>query len=460
MRVANTAIIREPYQIPTLEEILHTFNGCTMFTTLDLNQGYHQISLDEQSRDLTAFASRRGILRYTRLIYGISSASEIYQREVEKALHGLEGVRNISDDIIIGGKTADELLNRTIQTLNRLRECNLTINKDKCKFFCEELVYMGHVLSRAGLSPDKSKVESIVSLKPPTNQKELRSFLGMITYCSKFIPNFTEITYPLRTLIKQRVPWKWTKAHQEAFEQLKSLLISSVTLAYYNPKAKTEVITDASPVGLGAVIAQQQPDGSFQPVCFASRALTEVEQHYSQIERESLGILFGVERFRLYLYGITFTVKTDHKPLVHIFTTASKPSPRIERWMTKLMPYQFKVEYQPGHANAADFLSRSNPVLLKRNSQKGAEEHIRFVAQTSTPHALQYKTFQEHSKSDKLLRALKHSVTNNNFSPTGKLSTFYPVRNCLSVQENVILYNNKIYNCSSFFTSTSFEPGS
>ena len=183
MRVANTAIIREPYQIPTLEEILHTFNGCTMFTTLDLNQGYHQISLDEQSRDLTAFASRRGILRYTRLIYGISSASEIYQREVEKALHGLEGVRNISDDIIIGGKTADELLNRTIQTLNRLRECNLTINKDKCKFFCEELVYMGHVLSRAGLSPDKSKVESIVSLKPPTNQKELRSFLGMITYC-------------------------------------------------------------------------------------------------------------------------------------------------------------------------------------------------------------------------------------------------------------------------------------
>ena len=112
--------------------------------------------------------------------------------------------------------------------------------------------------------------------------------------------------------------------------------------------------------------------------------------------------------------------------------------------MTKLMPYQFKVEYQPGHANAADFLSRSNPVLLKRNSHKGAEEHICFVAQTSTPHALQYKTFQEHSKSDKLLRALKHSVINNNFSPTGKLSTFYPVRNCLSVQENVILYNNKI----------------
>ena len=325
MRVANTAIIREPYQIPTLEEILYTFNGCTLFTTLDLNQGYHQISLDEKSRDLTAFASHRGILRYTRLIYGMSPASEIYQREIEKALQGLEGVRNISDDIIIGGKTAEELLNRTIQTLNCLRECNLTINKDKCKFFREELVYMGHVLSRAGLSPDKSKVESIVSLKHPTNQKELRSFLGMITYCAKFIPNFTEITYPLRTLIKQRVTWRWTKIHQAAFDQLKSLLTSSETLAYYNPGAKTEIITDASPVGLGAMIAQQQPDGSFQPVCYASRTLTEVEQRYSQIERESLAILFSVERFRLYLYGITFIVKTDHKPLVHIFTTTSKP---------------------------------------------------------------------------------------------------------------------------------------
>ena len=122
MRMANTAIIREPYQIPTLEEILHEFNGCKYFTTLDFNQGYHQITLAEESRDLTAFASRKGILRYTRLIYGISPASEIYQREIELMLSGLDRVKNISDDIIIGAESIEELLKRMESTLERLRQ--------------------------------------------------------------------------------------------------------------------------------------------------------------------------------------------------------------------------------------------------------------------------------------------------------------------------------------------------
>lgn len=276
MRVANSAIIREPYQIPTLNEILHEFNGCTKFTTLDLNQGYHQLSLDPESRDLTAFACHRGIFRYTRLIFGMSAAAELYQRNIEHALTGLQGVKNISDDIIIGGKDTAELLERMRATFQRLRERNLTLNK-KCKFLQDELIYMGHKLSATGVSPDKEKVETIQSLKVPTNATELRSFLGMVTYCSKFIPQYASITDPLRHLTKKNTPWHWNSKHQKAFNKLKQSLLLSETLAYFNPSAETEVNTDASPVGLGAVIAQRQPDGNFRPISYTSRALTQVE---------------------------------------------------------------------------------------------------------------------------------------------------------------------------------------
>ena len=175
MRIANTAIIREPYQIPTLDEILHTFNGCTKFTKLDLNKGYHQILLDPNSRDLTAFACHRGIFRYTRLIFGISPAAEIYQREIEIVLSGIPWVCNISDDIIIGGKTVQELLIRQKLVVDRLQERNLTIIKCKSQFLRDEILYMGHKLSADGISPDSTKIDAINTLKHRTNIKELRS---------------------------------------------------------------------------------------------------------------------------------------------------------------------------------------------------------------------------------------------------------------------------------------------
>ena len=249
MRAANAAIIREPYQIPTLEELLHEFNGCTVFTKLDLNKGYHQIALDAASRDLTAFATHRGIFRYTRLIFGMSSAAEIYQREIEHALIGIAGVHNISDDIIIGGRNPEELLDRMDKVFQRLREKCLTINRRKCEFLKSELLYMGHKLSAAGVAPDERKIRAIVELKPPSNTKEVRSFLGMVTYCSKFLPNFATVTDPLRQLLQKDSKWNWSKEHQAAFDNLKSLLLSSDTLAYYNPDVYTEIFTDASPGG-------------------------------------------------------------------------------------------------------------------------------------------------------------------------------------------------------------------
>lgn len=248
---------------------------------------------------------------------------------------------------------------------------------------------------------------------------------------------------PLRHLIKKTTPWHWNSKHQKAFNKLKQSLLLSETLAYFNPSAETEVITDASPVGLGAVIAQRQPDGNFRPISYASRALTPVEQRYSQIERESLAILFGVERFRMYLYGMKIIVRTDHKPLVNLFSPTAKPPPRIERWVMRLMAYDFKVFYQPGSQNSADYLSRSNPLQKKVHREKMAEEYIHHITMQALPRSLTLKQIAAATIKDPLLHALKIAVSKSwaGYTPSAK---FYPMRHDITVYQDVLLYKQRI----------------
>ena len=179
-----------------------------------------------------------------------------------------------------------------------------------------------------------------------------------MNYCGRYIPNFSTVSAPLRELTRQSSKWEWTSRHQNSFDELKLLLASAKTLAYYNKDDETQVIVDASPVGLGAILSQRQNDGFFRPVLYASRTLTDVEQRYFQTERQALTVVWGCERFHLYLYAKEFTLISDHKPLEIINSPKSKPSPRIERWAMRLMQYIFKVLYRPGPQNTADFLSR------------------------------------------------------------------------------------------------------
>ena len=443
MRAANTAVVREPYQIPTIEEVSQKLKGCKYFTKLDLNKGYHQILLDEESRDLTAFQCHLGIFRYKRLVFGLSSAAEIYQREIELALAGLPCV-NISDDIIIGGKSKIQLKFRQNLVLERLRERNLTINLKKSKFMQKSVLYMGHTLSANGISADKLRVAAINALAAPQNVQELQSFLGMVTYCSKFLPNFSTVTEPLRRLLKKNVPWKWGDPQHRAFEELKRLLLSSETLSFFDPDAPTEVMTDASPVGLGGVILQQQKDGHMHPVDYASRSLKDAETRYSQIERECLGIYFAVNRFRNYLYGMNFTVKTDHKPLVNLFKPTSKPPPRIENWILRLMSYKFDVVYHRGKENGADYLSRSNPLLVDDRSY-GKDDYINAILHAQLPKSVPKQTIQEETRKDPILQQIIEFLHNGTFDRNNEeLKPYYANRFNFSIVDDLLLYNNRI----------------
>ena len=348
MRKTNEAIVRERHPIPTVDDILYQLNGSKVFSKLDLKWGFQQIELEQQSKVITTFITHKGLYRYKRLMFGISSAPELYQHTIEQVLAGCEGAYNIQDDIIIYDCTVEEHNNRLQKTTECIRDKGLTLNPEKCVFRMPQPTLMGYLLSKKGIGPTGSRVEVVVRAKEPANTEEVQSFLGLVNFSARFIPNLANITEPLRELTRKDVPFKWGKEQEAAFETLKSNPGRAETLAYFDRNVEvTKLITDAGPVDFGAVLTQVQ-EGQERVIAYASRALTGVERRYSQTEREALGLVWGCERIHMYLYGMEFTLLTDHKPLETIYSTSSRNSARIERCVLRLEPYKLRVQYVPG----------------------------------------------------------------------------------------------------------------
>ena len=251
MRKANEAVVRERHPIPTVDDILYQLNGSTVFSKLDLKWGFHQIELEQQSRTITTFITHKGLYRYKRLMFGICSAPELYQYTIQQALASCEGAYNIHDDIIIHGRTVEEHDSRLRKTLECICEKGLTLNREKCVFGMSQLTFMGYLLSSKGIGPTESRVEAKVRAKEPGNAEEVRSFLGLVNFSARFIPNLASITEPLRALTRKNVTFVWGSEQQTAFDTLKSSLGNAETLAYFDRNAEeTKLVTDASPVGL------------------------------------------------------------------------------------------------------------------------------------------------------------------------------------------------------------------
>lgn len=216
--------------------------------------------------------------------------------------------------------------------------------------------FMGHLYSGDGVRPDPKHVKSIENLKSPKDKTSLLSVLGLFKYVAKFVENMSSITAPLRELTKNDVPFEWKTEHEEAFNELKSIIKSKPVLAYYDLKKTCVIQTDASKDGLGCCLMQND-----HPIAYASRALTQTEQRYAQIEKELLAVVFAVERFHQFVYGQKFKVLSDHKPLVSITKKDfSKVSVRLQRMLLRLLKYDMEIEYLPGkEMHVADALSRN-----------------------------------------------------------------------------------------------------
>ena len=199
-------------------------------------------------------------------------------------------MRNIHDDIIVHGQTTEDHEKRLEQAMERIQNRSLTLNKEKCKFHMSELEFMGHLLSARGIGPSQTKVEAVTEARQPESAAGVRSFLGLVNFCARFILDLKTVSEPLRRLIRKDVHFSWGKEQEVAFNELKKRLAETETLGYFDSAAKTLVITDASPVGLGAILVQEQ-NGEERVICYASRSLTDVEKRYSQTEKEALGIV-------------------------------------------------------------------------------------------------------------------------------------------------------------------------
>ncbi|XP_062609444.1 uncharacterized protein K02A2.6-like [Saccostrea cucullata] len=426
MRQANTAVQRVRHPIPTIDEILHEMNGSTVLSKLDVTWAYHQIDLKPESREITTFVTHKGLFRYKRLMFGISCAPEMYQKVMQQVLQGCEGEHNIMDDIIVHASSQEKHDTCLENVVRVLYEKGLTLNRDKCELNMSEVVFMGHVLSDRGIAPSDAKVKAVVEAREPKTSSEVRSFLGLVNYSSRFIPDLATVAASLRELTRKNSVFRRGKSEQESFVELKRRLADAKTLGYYDKSAPTKVIADASPVGLGAVLVQEQ-NGEHRVLSYASRSLSDTERRYSQTEKEALALVWACERFHVYLYGTEFELLTDHKPLECIYSPKSKVCARIERWVLRMQPYTFKVRYIPGPRNIADTLLR----LVKNDpAQKSLDledAYVRFVAKEATLMAMTTREIERASENDPEMCAIRECLVSPQWHRM-EVKEYLPVR--------------------------------
>jgi len=364
----NRVIEDETHPLPTQQDLfasLVTREGVhpKIFTKLDLSGAFQQLELEDDSVKFMAINTHRGIFRYRRLPYGVKTAPAIFQSIMDQVLAGLENVVCFIDDILISSPTTEAHLKTLKLVFQRLKNYNMKLNKEKCKFLKGDIQYLGHHIDGEGIRPLKEKLEAIINAPVPQEEKGLRSFLGLLNFYGKFIPNLSTILHPMYELLKLEKAWVWSRECDEAFKQCKKALTSANVLSHYDTTKPLLLNVDASPYGVGAVLSHKEKDGSERPIAFSSRTLSSAEGNYAQIDKEALAIIYGVVKFHKYLYGRKFQLRTDHQPLTKIFGPKTGIPPlaahRIQRWAVLLSAYDYEVEYVRSENNAtADALSR------------------------------------------------------------------------------------------------------
>ena len=433
MREANNAIIRERHIMPTLDDFKTAVNGSKYFSKIDLKQAYHQVELDPESRFITTFSTHEGLFRYKRLSYGTSSSAELFQNILQRNLSDIKNVKNIADDIIIFGKNRQEHDTALESCLKRLSALNIKAKGSKCSFLKAEIKFYGLIFTEKGTRPDPDRVAKLQNVAPPQNASEVRSFLGMANTCSDYIPNYAAMTLPLRELTKKNVKFKWTLVEQRSFNQLKQKMTQAPVMAYFDTHKRSMLIVDGSPTGISGILTQRDNDNaSYKIISYASRALSSVESHYSQTDIEGLALVWAIEHFRLFLLGTEFDVVTDHKALEAIFNNPkSKPPARIERWIIRLQPYNFRVIYKSGLTNEADYLSRHPIDVTKKESSEEhiAEEYINYIIEHTIPKSMTLKEIQQETKKDRVLQKVQKALDTGKWDNQDK--DIQPYKRCM-----------------------------
>ncbi|XP_056114034.1 uncharacterized protein K02A2.6-like [Rhinichthys klamathensis goyatoka] len=449
----NKWVRRERHILPAVDHTLAMLAGAKVFTKLDATSGFWQIPLSEESQLLTTFITPFGRYAFNRLPFGISSAPEHFQRRMSQMLEGCDGVVCHADDIVVYGEDIQQHNERLHQVLKRLRDEGLTLN-EKCEFTKDNIMFVGHRVTAGGVTPDPDKVRAIMEMPEPKGVEDVRRVMGMVNYLGKFLPHFASYTRPIKDLLCEKNEFCWGAPQREAFQRLKIELSSPRVLASYSTTAETCVSADASSFGLGAVLSQQQSDGTWRPIMFISRGLSEAEKHYAQIKKEALAATWACERLMPYLLGLKFRLETDHKPLVPLLSTKALDElpPRVLRFRLRLMKFAFDIVHVPGKSLiTADTLSRAPVGHTLTQEEKENEAEVKVfvdaVIQSLPATETRLKVIQEKQKTDpvcaKLIRYCKTGWPEKS-AISSELGPYWPKRATLTLAGELLLRGQRI----------------
>ncbi|GFX33113.1 hypothetical protein TNCV_5042811 [Trichonephila clavipes] len=423
-RKLNSVTKKDVYPLPRIDDTLDCLKGAKFFSSMDLRSGYWQIEIDEADREKTAFITPEGLYEFKVMPFGLCNAPATFERMMDNLLRHFKWTMCLCylDDIIVFSETCEDHLIRLRLVLKCLQEAGLKLNSKKCLFAAQEVKILGHLVSSNGVRPDPDKIKAVRNFPTPKTIHDIRSFLGLCSYFRRFIKGFCYLAEPLQSLLKSGVEFHWGPEEVEAFNSLKKALTSDPVLGMYDESASTEIHTDASGYGIGAVLVQIQNNVE-KVIAYASRTLTKAEKNYSTTERECLAIVWATNKFRPYIFGKHFTVVTDHHSLCWLMNLKD-PSGRLARWALRLQEHDFDVKYKTGKKHSdADALSR-NPV------EEETETPDKFLAVTTSMNlAMEQKKDQDLAKLKLLSNSSKNEefrfidgiLCRKNFDPDGKL---------------------------------------
>ena len=358
-RKLNDLTRKDAYPLPRIETCLDTLAGAAWYSTFDLRSGFHQVTVKPSDANKTTFICHRGTFRFPRMPFGLCNAPATFQRLMDTVLMGLnfEICLAYLDDIIVFSHDVQSHLKRLETLFQRLREANLKLKPSKCCLLQKRVAFLGYTISQAGVGTDPDKIAAVQNWPVPQNLRQCRAFVGLCQYYRRFVPDFSGIAAPLHALTKKGARFLWTPECQTAFEKLKSTLTSADVLALPRDEGMFVLDCDASDKAIGAVLSQIQ-DGEERPICYASQLYDKHQKNYNVTRKELLALVTFVKKFRQYLLGAPFLIRTDHAALQWLKRTP-EPIGQQARWLEILEEFDFRIEHRPGtkHSNA-DALSR------------------------------------------------------------------------------------------------------
>lgn len=367
-REINKRTVRDVHPLPLIDDQLDQLRGKRYFSLIDLKSGFHHINLDEESRKYTAFVTSSGQYEYTKVPFGLCNGPAVFTRFISQVLKPLLKDKTIQvyiDDILLGTETIEEHINVLQKLFDILRKNKLSVQIKKCHFLKTKIDFLGYEVSAIGIKPSDRHVEAVKNFPIPKNVHELYRFIGLTSFFRRFIQNHSILAKPLYDLIRKDTAFVFGEEQLHAFEILKERLVTDPVLRIYNPKAETELHTDASSLGFGGCLLQkQEDDGVFHPIMYFSKRATAAESKYHSFELETVALIYSLNRFRVYLHGLKFTIVTDCNALKQTLAK-QELNAKISRWALELQCYDYTIVHREARRmQHVDALSRNLNIMV------------------------------------------------------------------------------------------------